>query len=81
MATAPALAEACQFGVQAGEPGTELVVDLTAVTFIDARGLDALVEAAGVAGPCGSALHVVGCPPCLMRLVELTHTRDALNLK
>lgn len=81
MATAPAFAEALHAHVQAGEPGTELVVDLTALTFIDVRGLTALLTAAEAARSRGSDLRVAGRPRCLLRLVELTDTRGALNIE
>jgi anti-anti-sigma factor len=80
MATAPAFAEALQVHLQAGEPGTELIVDLTDLTFIDVRGLAALLAAAEAARARDVVFRVVGRPRCLLRLVDLTDTRDALNL-
>lgn len=81
VATAPAFVEALHVHLQAGEPGTELIVDLTALTFIDVRGLAALLTAADAARSRGTDFRVVGRPRCLLRLVELTDTRGALNIE
>jgi anti-anti-sigma factor len=81
IASAPALGEALQFRAQTAEPRTDLIADLTAVTFIDARGLAALLEAADTARSCGLAFRVTGRLPCILRLLELTGTRGALDIE
>jgi anti-sigma B factor antagonist len=81
MATAPALAEALQFGVRTAGSGTDLIADLTAVTFIDARGLAALLEAADTARSSGVVFQVTGCSPCMLRLLALTGTRDLMDIR
>lgn len=80
IATAPALAEVLQFRARVAEPGTNLIADLTAVTFIDARGLAALLEAADTARSRGVTFRVTDRPRCALRLLELTGTRDALDI-
>lgn len=79
IATVPAMTEAMQSRLKAATPSSDLIVDLTAVTFIDARGLAALLEAAESARSGGVVFRVIGCPPCLQRLLEITDTRDGLN--
>lgn len=80
VATAPALAEALRCRLRSAEPGTELDVDLAAVTFVDARGLAALLEAAEAARAAGVAFRVIGGPPVLRRIVEITGTGPALRM-
>lgn len=79
LATVPVLAEALQFRVGAAETGTELIVDMAAVTFIDARGLATLVEAAEAARSCGVVFRTTGRPACLLRLLAIAGTGDALD--
>jgi anti-anti-sigma factor len=81
IATVPALAEALQSRARAAGPGTDLIADLAAVTFIDARGLAALLEAADTARSCGLTFRVTGRPPCMMRLLELTGARDSIDIQ
>jgi anti-sigma B factor antagonist len=81
IATAPALAEALELRAGAAPPGTDLIADLTAVTFIDARGLATLLEAAATARRCGVAFRVTGRPPCVLRILELTRTRDLMDVR
>lgn len=78
IATAPALAEALRARLEAAGPGAELIVDLAAVTFIDARGLAVLLEAAEVARSRGITLRTTGHPSCLRRLTAVTGDGGAL---
>lgn len=54
------------------ETGPDLAVDVSGVTFCDARGLAALVRAANRAERDGGALTVRGASPLLVRLLRAT---------
>jgi anti-anti-sigma factor len=79
IATAPALAEALRARLEAAGPGAELIVDLAAVTFIDARGLATLLEAAETARSRGIVLRTTGRPSCLRRIIAVTGDGGALT--
>ena len=49
---------------------SRLVVDLSAVRFLDAPGLRVLVEAAQSAAEQGAALHLAHCSPEVLRLLD-----------
>ncbi|GAA3760333.1 STAS domain-containing protein [Salinactinospora qingdaonensis] len=54
------------------EVGPDLTVDLSAVTFCDARGLAVLVRVANCAAHLGGALTLCGTPPQVKRLFRIT---------
>jgi anti-sigma B factor antagonist len=72
VATVPALAEELGARLRAAQAGTALAVDLTAVTFVDARGLATLAEAAETARAAGVDFELVNRPTCLVRLEAVT---------
>jgi anti-anti-sigma regulatory factor len=63
--------EALTAHVHSAAPGSDLRVDIGAVTFIDARGVRALVEAGDAAATNDIRFRVVNQPSCLQRLVEI----------
>ncbi len=79
LATSVPLADTLASHLLAAEPGTCVVVDLAAVTFIDVRGLRVLLEATATARSRGVVLAIIECPPCLSRLMKLTDAADLLN--
>ncbi len=80
MATSVPLADTLTSHLLAAEPGACVLLDLGTVTFIDARGLRVLLEATTTARARGAVLAIIECPPCLSRLIKLTHTDDLLNV-
>ncbi|MEU1723004.1 STAS domain-containing protein [Actinomadura sp. ATCC 39365] len=52
--------------------GTRLVLDLSGVTFMDARGLAALVAARDMATARHGSLRLTGVTPAVLRLLEVT---------
>jgi anti-sigma B factor antagonist len=80
MATAGALHDALTSHIRAAAPGTHVIADFSGVTFVDARGLTTLVGAAKTARARKAVFRLTGCPPCLLRLLEITDTRSLLSL-
>ncbi|WP_082126588.1 STAS domain-containing protein [Allosalinactinospora lopnorensis] len=70
LATADRVAAELARAIAAAGPG--ITVDLSGVTFCDARGLAALVKAANHAGDGGGAIALQGLPPALVRLLRIT---------
>ncbi|MFG2342022.1 STAS domain-containing protein [Streptomyces yangpuensis] len=58
-----------------------LVLDLTAVTFADACGLNALLVLRHRVGLAGGTLELGGLPDQVLRLLELTGTRHLFTLR
>lgn len=54
------------------EPGTRLTLDLSGVTFMDARGLAVLVAAHNQAAARHGSLRLTGVTPPVLRLLEIT---------
>ncbi|MCW2915205.1 MAG: anti-anti-sigma factor [Actinomycetia bacterium] len=52
--------------------GGVVIVDLSAVTFMDASGLTALIRAEARAWERGARLHLRALAPCVTRLLQLT---------
>jgi anti-sigma B factor antagonist len=67
--TAPRLHEVLLQGIAEG--AHQVVVDLSAVTFIDSTALGVLVRSAKQLGPDGGALHLVCGPGGVRRLIEI----------
>lgn len=80
-ATAPALSAAVDAHLDRAAPlGRDVVVDLGGVTFIDLHGLRLLLAATDTARSRGVTLQVTECPPCLLRLLQVTGVGGRLNL-
>jgi anti-anti-sigma factor len=58
--------------VTAAEPGSSIVLDLSAVDFCDSSGLRALVDADLQTRACGGSLRLVAPGAAVVRLFELT---------
>jgi anti-sigma B factor antagonist len=58
-----------------------VVVDLSEVTFMDARGLTALLRAEAHARDRGARLHLTALPPPLTRLLHITHLDQHFDLR
>ena len=68
--TAPKFHEVLLRGIDDG--ARQIVVDLSAVTFIDSTALGVLVHGAKRLGPDGGALHLVCGPGGVRRILEIT---------
>jgi anti-sigma B factor antagonist len=73
--TAPHLEVGLRHAVLSASPGAAITADLSAVSFIDARGLTALVEAEAYAIVRGVALVFAGVPASITRLLTITGLR------
>ena len=77
--TAPGLRAALEPAVQAArEQGTAVVVDLSAVSFLDSTGLGELVGAHKALAESGERLHVVAVGDRVPRLLGLTGLTEVL---
>jgi anti-sigma B factor antagonist len=72
VSTAPDLRDGLRNAVHAATRGTAVMVDLSAVSFIDSRGLTALVEAEAYASVRGIRLAFTDVPAGIIRLLTLT---------
>jgi anti-sigma B factor antagonist len=77
MLTAPLLAEALERDRASGR--RHLVVDMTELQFMDRAGLAALLEGAGQGTQSRPVLSIMGCPPNVRRVLELTGHEDLIN--
>ena len=77
LATAPLLHAALHKCIQAAHP--TIHVDMSRVTFLDCRGISAVVMAHNVAAQRGLSLLVVCPSPVARRLLELTRLVDVLS--
>ncbi len=56
----------------------DVLLDVAALSFCDARGLGSLARMSIHAGQAGSSLHLVAPPPRLMKIVRITGLEDKL---
>jgi anti-anti-sigma factor len=56
-----------------------IVIDLCELSFIDLSGLRSLAAARGRATESGRLFAIIGCPPTVRKLFELTGTVDMLD--
>jgi anti-anti-sigma factor len=78
LATAPMLEDALA-GIEAGEG--PVVLDLSALTFIDSTGLRLAVRLHARCVGCARELEIRPGPPAVQRVFELTHLDDALPFR
>jgi len=78
-ATAPALASCIHPLLHAHPRRATLILDLTATTFVDACGLDLLLDTHRQATARETAFWLAGCRPQLMRLLQLTQTAELIQ--
>ncbi|MFD6172983.1 STAS domain-containing protein [Streptomyces coeruleorubidus] len=77
LATAPLVHAALAACVHDGVRTTD--VDLTAVTFCDASGINAFLTASRLATDAGMTLRLHGPPPAMARIIELTGSAFLLH--
>ncbi|HTQ89762.1 MAG TPA: STAS domain-containing protein [Streptosporangiaceae bacterium] len=58
--------------------GGQVLLDMSGLSFCDARGLGALVRMSRHAGQAGSSLQLVAPPPRLMKIICITGLEDKL---
>ena len=76
--TAEPLADGLRTQLDAMTSGTDLIVDLSDVRFVGARGLSVLVFAATQARSRGCEFCIIGCSPPVMRIIDVTGVRSVL---
>ncbi len=62
------------------EAGTDLVLDLTATSFVSSAGLSCMLKAQRRLNASGGSMVVRSPPPAVMRLIELSGLQDLLEL-
>ena len=72
--TAPVLVAFVEERLGPEPPGTDLAIDLTATSFVDVGGLNALLHVQRRAGTRGIAVHVGPCRAAFLKLLRLTRT-------
>jgi ABC-type transporter Mla MlaB component len=72
--TAPVLITLLDERLAGEAPGTGLAIDLTATTFVDVGGLNALLDVQRRAARRGIAVHVGACRAPFLRLLRVTRT-------
>jgi anti-anti-sigma factor len=60
--------------------GTAVVVDLDECGFLGSKGVAALMTVAEDAAARGCTFCVIGCRPIVLRVLDITGVRDALNV-
>jgi anti-sigma B factor antagonist len=78
--TAPQLATHLRRQIESHPDGTALVVDLDRCGFLGSKGVAALMTAAEDATARGCSFSVIGCRPIVLRVLDITGVRDALNV-
>ena len=78
VATAPKLRESLDAAIGRGTP--LLVVDLSAVTFIDSTGLGVLIGASRQVDDAGASLRLVVSEPRIIKLFEITGLLDLFTI-
>jgi anti-sigma B factor antagonist len=78
--TAPRLATHLRRQIESRPDGTAVVVDLDECGFLGSKGVAALMTAAEDAAARGCTLSIIGCRPIVLRVLDITGVRDALNV-
>jgi anti-sigma B factor antagonist len=79
LVTSPVLDRHLAGAVARGRP--RVVVDLTAVSFLDVRGINSLLDAHAAATACGSTLVLRGASHAVHRLVEVCGLEGRLTFE
>jgi anti-anti-sigma factor len=79
LVTAPVLQRHIDAAVSAGRP--TIVIDLSGTTFLDARGVGALVAARKLAGKNGTRLVIRRPPALVRRVLELADQIDRMEIE
>jgi anti-anti-sigma factor len=77
--TAPMLQRQLDLAIDAGRP--TIVLDLEATTFLDARGVGAIVAARKTAAHAGARLVIRRPPPLVRRVLEVADQVDRLVIE
>lgn len=78
--TAPQLATHLRRRIESQPAGTAVVVDLDECGFLGSKGVATLMTAAEDAAARGCTFSVIGCRPIVLRVLDITGVRDALNV-
>src|SRR4051795_13420110 len=78
--TAPQLATHLRRQIASHPNGTAVVVDLDRCGFLGSKGVAALMTAAEDAAARGCTFSVIGCRPIVLRVLDITGVRDALDV-
>jgi anti-anti-sigma factor len=78
MAAAPTLQDC--FEKACAADNSIIVFDLHELTFCDSGGIRALLMAAAHCAKAGTDMRLVGVQDCVRRVIEITHTAEALHL-
>jgi anti-anti-sigma factor len=62
-------------------PGAHVVMDLSALTFLDSTGLKTLLQAAGHARAEGATFRLAAPHPAVVRIFNATGTAQALDIR
>lgn len=65
-----------QLSSRAGDPGAQLLLDLSGVSFVDSRGLEVLVEVSKELVKSGRSLKLCGLPVLIREVLSLTDLLD-----
>jgi anti-anti-sigma factor len=79
-ATAPTLASCLNELLDTGSRCKTLVIDLTAITFLDLGGLNLLLDAHQQAAARGTTFGLAGCGRQVLRILEITKTTELVRL-
>ena len=79
LVTAPVLQRSIDAAIASGRPS--IVIDLSGTTFLDARGVGALVAARKQAGRNGSRLIIRRPPALVRRVLELADQVDRMEIE
>jgi anti-sigma B factor antagonist len=77
-ASAPALASRLHPLLDADPPRPTLILDLTATTFLDAGGLNLLLDVQQRATARGTRFGLAGCGPQVMKVLRVTETAELI---
>jgi anti-sigma B factor antagonist len=78
--TAPQLATHLRRRVEGSPGGTAVIVDLAECGFLGSKGVAALMVAAEDAAARGCTFEIIGCLPIVLRVLDVSGVRDALNV-
>src|SRR5690348_4927100 len=79
LSTATPLAEHLRDHLEASPRDTDFVVDLSEVSFLGAKGIAALVDAAREADVRGCRFAIASCRPTFVRILDLVGAREAFE--
>ena len=80
LTTAPRLAAHLQRRTGSSPSGSTVVVDLSGCGFLGSKGVAVLMSAAQDAADRGRDFKIVGCRPIVLRVLDITGVRGALDV-